>query len=155
MICCGPAWPEAICRLFRKPCRVCLQRQIEPVGEIRYGAIETAEQDNLQHLVVVVMGRQRLELGIIKGGAVMQRIDGRNHRPLRLRPAWRVDLTKHGGADLIVGETGWSAKAVTCTPHSYSHLFSAQVRSMTISRSLSDSGPRSSRLPARNLPQAR
>ena len=47
------------------------------------------------------------------------------------------------------------AKTATWTPHSYSHLFSAQVRSMTISRSRKGSGPGSKRLLARNRSQAR
>ena len=45
--------------------------------------------------------------------------------------------------------------AVTCTPHSYSQALSAQVRSITISRSRKESGPRSSRLPPRNFSHAR
>ena len=48
-----------------------------------------------------------------------------------------------------------SANAATWTPHSYSQTFRAQVRSITISRSRNDSGPRSSRLPPRNFSQAR
>ena len=47
------------------------------------------------------------------------------------------------------------ANIATCTPHSYSHPVSAQVRSITISRSRIESGPWSSRLPARNFSHVR
>ena len=73
----------------------------------------------------------------------MQRVDGRDHRLLGRRPARRIGSAQHGGADLLLRQMRGPAKVATCTPHSYSQPVSAQVRSMTISRSRSESGPRS------------
>jgi len=40
-----------------KPRRLWLERQIKPVGEIGHGAIEAAQQDDLEDLGVVIMLR--------------------------------------------------------------------------------------------------
>src|SRR5215471_12588438 len=103
MICCARGWLEKLGG-SRKPRRGLLQRQGEPVREIRDCPIEAAEQHDLKDLRLIIMRRQRLELGIAQGRAMMQRIHGRDQRPLRFRPAWRGGAIKHGGANLLGGE---------------------------------------------------
>ena len=46
------------------------------------------------------MSVQGLEFGIVERGARMQRVDGCDQRLLGGRPARRVGIASHGGADL-------------------------------------------------------
>ncbi len=52
------------------------------------------------------MRRQRLEFRILQRGAAMQRIDRSEQGLLGRRPARRIGIVKHRGADLLLGEVG-------------------------------------------------
>src|SRR6185369_1841913 len=51
-------------RSLRKPRRLLLQRQRQAVREVRYGVVESAQQDDLEYLRLVVMRRQASEFGL-------------------------------------------------------------------------------------------
>src|SRR3954463_8973698 len=89
---------------LRKSRRLLLQRQRQSVREIRYGAVESAQQDDLEYLRLVAMRRQVSEFGVAERGAVVQRVDGRDQRLLGLRPASVRGGAAHGGADLFISQ---------------------------------------------------
>src|SRR6266404_9376971 len=107
---CAPAWHRRRARalptlpLSWKPRAVRLQWQIEPVGKISHGAIEAAEQHDLEDLRIAAMRCQRLELFFAERRVVMQRIDGRDQRLLAFRPARRVGAIPYRRADLLIGQ---------------------------------------------------
>ena len=86
----------------------------------------------------------------------MQRVDGRDQRLLGFRPAGGVGIAQHGGADLFVGQMrGRREGRDMHAPF----IFAAGARAGAVDDDLAlaqaTSGPRSSRLPARNFSQAR
>ena len=139
----------------RKSRRLLLQRQRQPVREIRHGVIESAQQDDLEYLRLVVMRRQAAN------SASLSVARSCSASTAAISACSACDQQASVAAPRTVARTCSSvrcaaaANVATCTPHSYSQPVRAQVRSMTISRSRNDSGPRSSRLPARNFSQAR
>src|SRR5579871_1105050 len=74
-------------RLRREAAARCLQRQIERVGDIGYGAIEAAQHQYLQDLSLVVMLSQPIEFLFVEGCPEVQGVDGCDQGLLGLAPA--------------------------------------------------------------------
>jgi hypothetical protein len=72
--------------------------------------VKAAQQHDFQNLRFVVMRRQRGEFRLAERGRGVQRIDGCDQRLLGGRPARRVGLAEHRGADLFVGQVRGSGK---------------------------------------------
>lgn len=72
--------------VFGEPRAVRLQREVQSIGEVRYGAVESRQHDDLEYLVIAIVRAKIPELLVGERRAFVQGVHGGDQRGLRRCP---------------------------------------------------------------------